>query len=107
MGKGVRRDDKHACKWLSKSAAHGYARAQCRLGLMYELGSGVTENKKRAYELLSNAAEQGEIVSLYSLDLLHPDKVNVPRLLAEFATEVEQHFLELKEELALKQPRSA
>jgi len=33
--------------------------------------------------------------------------VNVPRLLAEFATEVEQHFLELKEELALKQPRSA
>jgi hypothetical protein len=68
---------------------------------MYETGSGVTEDKKLAYELLSNAAEQGEIVALYSLDLLHP------RLMAEFAGEVEQHFLELKDELALNQVPSS
>ena len=36
-------------KWYTKAAEQGHAKAQSNLGLMYEYGSGVLTDNRRAY----------------------------------------------------------
>lgn len=48
-----------AGKLLRLSAEQGFAPAQCNLGLMYYMGSGVTKNDNDAATWLRKAAIQG------------------------------------------------
>ena len=49
FGKGVPEDDKQAVKWFRLAAEQGVANAQYNLGVMYERGDGVPEDKVLAY----------------------------------------------------------
>ena len=47
-------------KWFRKSAEQGYVHAQNNLGVMYEKGRGVTQDKTEAIKWYCKAAEQGD-----------------------------------------------
>jgi TPR repeat protein len=53
------RDLERAVDWFSKSAEQDFARAQFRLGRMYLLGRGVTQDKSLGVDWQVKAAEQG------------------------------------------------
>ena len=44
QGKGVAKDSERAFHWYSLAAGQGVAEAQYELGLMYEIGEGVTQD---------------------------------------------------------------
>jgi len=46
--------------WYSKSAHHGYARAQRELGNFYEIGKGVSQDLTQAVNWYSKAAKNGD-----------------------------------------------
>lgn len=50
-----------AFEYIRLGAVRNYAPALCRLGLMYSIGRGVTENKDFAVQYLRRAAEQGNV----------------------------------------------
>ncbi|TAH01778.1 MAG: sel1 repeat family protein, partial [Sphingobacteriales bacterium] len=56
---------------LSKAAEQGYARAQYNLGLMYEEGIGVLQDKKEAISWYFKAAEQGVADAQYNLGIMY------------------------------------
>ena len=51
-------DYKSAFRWYSRSAKHGYRKAQHRLGTMYARGAGVTRNYIEAYAWCKVSAAQ-------------------------------------------------
>ena len=53
------KDYVEAVKWIREAAEHNLAQAQNRLGLMYELGIGVTKDYQQAVKWYRKAAEQG------------------------------------------------
>jgi len=53
------------------SASQGYARAQCRLGLMYDNGRGVDQSFERAAEYYEAAARQGTVDAQYNVGCLY------------------------------------
>jgi TPR repeat protein len=55
----VKQDFKETVKWYQQSADHGYAQAQCHLGLMYEYGKGVKKDVKQAVKWHHRSAGQG------------------------------------------------
>jgi len=50
-GRGILKNPTYAISWLVQSADDGYAEAQLRLGLCYEIGEGVSQNIDKAKEL--------------------------------------------------------
>lgn len=50
-------------------AKHGHAQAQCKLGIMYQNGDGVSQNISKATHLYRRAAEQGDPEALFCLRL--------------------------------------
>ena len=52
-------DYTEAVKWFMQAANNGYADAQNRLGVRYDNGEGVTQNKAEAVKWYMKAAEQG------------------------------------------------
>jgi TPR repeat protein len=52
-------DDSLAIKWMRKSAAQGYSKAQYDLGSMLSRGEGATKNYSQALEWFIKAANQG------------------------------------------------
>ena len=57
VGKGLAGED--IC-WAEAQALAGYASSQAELGRAYMVGKGVSQDKKKAVELLRKAADQGE-----------------------------------------------
>ena len=57
-------------KWYRKAAEQGYAKAQTRIGLMYQEGKGVPKDQALAKQWLERAAEQGYEPGLLGLYLL-------------------------------------
>lgn len=55
----VEKDCEKAIRWLKASAAQGFAHAQCTLGYMYCLGSGVEQNVKEGKICLESASRNG------------------------------------------------
>ena len=49
-----------AAKWFQKSAQAGHPKAQYRLGLLYEQGTGVEKDAAKAFEWFTKAAAQGD-----------------------------------------------
>lgn len=52
-------DFERAARWYLRGAEAGCARAQFRLGLMYEVGRGVERDRKEALRWIRQAAEAG------------------------------------------------
>lgn len=53
--------------WLTKSADQGFSDAQFALGVCYEHGRGVDVDYKRAFELYTKSALQGDSEAQYNL----------------------------------------
>jgi TPR repeat protein len=62
---------------------------------MYAMGFGVAQDQVAAREWLEKSAAQGFGKALFLLDAFYPDKINGPRVLAEFVPEVEQFVQDL------------
>jgi len=72
-GIGVKRDNKKAVEWYTKSAEQENAIGQYNLGLMYRLGQGVLKNNNTAVYWYEKSAEQGRAEAQYSLGMLYID----------------------------------
>jgi curved DNA-binding protein CbpA len=57
-GKGVERSDAEAFRWMSRASALRLPLAQARLGLFYELGTGVPPDEVEAVRLYRSAADE-------------------------------------------------
>lgn len=55
-----KKDLAEAAVWYDESAEHGYARAQFKIGLFYDKGYGVAQNKEEAAKWYRKAADQGD-----------------------------------------------
>ena len=60
-------DHAEAVKWYRKSAEQGYPDAQNSLGMMYELGIGVSRNYAEAAKWYRKAAKQGLAAAQFNL----------------------------------------
>jgi TPR repeat protein len=65
-------DYKSAFRWYSRSAKHGYRKAQHRLGTMYARGAGVTRNYIEAYAWCKISAAQHSRRALLKLKKIEP-----------------------------------
>ncbi|SIN72081.1 Sel1 repeat-containing protein [Sulfurivirga caldicuralii] len=50
---------KEAVKWFKEAAEQGHAEAQYKLGLMYDNGQGVRQDKSKAKMLFGQACDNG------------------------------------------------
>ena len=77
-------DDAEELKWLRRGAALGFARAQCKLGSMYESGEVVPKNYMEAAKWYRKAAGQGKVwwevrYSQYRLGFMYMLGQGVPK----------------------------
>lgn len=75
----ARRDDTVAARRLVQMATRGNARAQGRLGFMYEYGRGVPQDYALAAEWYIRGAEQGDPAAQYFLGLMYDKGRGVPQ----------------------------
>ncbi len=59
-GKGVKRDEEQAARWVSASATQGYALAMSNFGTRCAAGNGVAKDDRRAYFWLTLAYLHGD-----------------------------------------------
>ena len=59
LGKGVRRDEAEAARWLRKAAEQGDAYSEYNLGILYFDGRGVSKDDAEAVRWLQKATGQG------------------------------------------------
>ena len=69
----VRRRPVEAVKWYRKAAEQNYAPAQYNLGLCYEHGNGVAENRVEAAKWYRKAAEQNYADAQYNLGICYEE----------------------------------
>lgn len=70
IGIAVEQDFSMAEMWYLRAIDLGEIRAHCNLGWMYQSGFGVTQQKHRAFELLSIGAEQGVLAASATVGLM-------------------------------------
>jgi len=80
-GTGVPQDYAEAAKWYAKAVKIDGHTGRYELGLLYEQGLGVTEDRDRAMELyygaaVQNADAQRRLLKLYEADLPLPSELN-------------------------------
>ena len=94
-----------ALSYFRKSAERGYTAAHIQLGLCYDYGNGVKENKKEAVKWYRKAAEQGEAVAQNILGICYADGRGVAKNYKEavkwFRKAAEQGFAAGQRELGL------
>ena len=66
---------------MRQASDRNYPPAQCSLGLCYELGTGVPEDKKKAVELYTEAAEAGDETAQCNLGFCYLIAVSYTHLL--------------------------
>lgn len=66
-----------------KGAEHGYANAQCNLGVLYRDGNGVLQDYTEAAKWFRKAAEQGHGFAQVNLGMLYGKGLGVPQDYAE------------------------
>jgi len=59
------RDEKRACDWWEKAAKVGHATGLEKAGVCYMLGKGREKNIVKAYQLLTQAADNGSAGAIY------------------------------------------
>ena len=70
---------------LNEQAEQGEARAQYKLGVMYDWGYGVTKDYGQAARWYRRAAEQGDADAQYNLGLMYYHGEGVPQADTEAA----------------------
>lgn len=83
-GKGVPHDLDEAFKWYQKAAEHGSAKAQNKLGEMYELGldangHGVPKNIDESFKWYKKSAEQGYPLGQLNLSWMYNSGLGAPQ----------------------------
>ena len=83
-GKGVPQDFNEAFKWYRKAAEHGNARAQNKLGELYELGQdanglGVPQDINESFKWYRKSAEQGYPLAQVSLGWMYNSGLGAPQ----------------------------
>ena len=58
-------------EWYRKASKQGNAEAQFNLGIMYEIGRGVTQDYAGAAKLYRDAAEQGHALAQFNLGVAY------------------------------------
>jgi len=80
---GVPMDRAVAAKWYRKAAEQGFAKAQNRLGFLYDLGLGVPENDVEAVKWYRKAAEQGFAKAQCNMGVIYDSGTGVSKDYAE------------------------
>jgi hypothetical protein len=70
-GRGVKRNEADALKWLRKAADQGHVDAQGALGWKYMTGIGVSRDDSVAFQWLRRAAERGNTSAQNNLGVLY------------------------------------
>lgn len=65
-----------AANWFQMAAEQGDSNAQFNLGVMYELGNGVTQDINRAIRWYHLAAQQGHVEAMGVLRILQSDLIS-------------------------------
>lgn len=78
-----RKEYADAVRLFRKAAEQGYAPAQWKLGLCYDLGEGVAKNKEEAIRWYRKAADQGYANAQYNLGVCYQYGVGVQNNIAE------------------------
>ncbi|MDI2091736.1 SEL1-like repeat protein [Commensalibacter oyaizuii] len=73
----IAQDYAEALMWYEKAADSGHAKAQCRLGMMYEQGHGVEQDINQAFEYYQKSANQGDAEAQFRLGVLYNDGYGV------------------------------
>lgn len=66
-----------AREWWQKAAERGHVNAQCNLGIIYDLGDGVSQDYGAAIEWYQKAAEQGAVNAQISLGEMYEKGLGV------------------------------
>lgn len=69
----------HTFKLQSKAAKQGNADAEYDLGIMYELGKGVTKDSTESVKWFGKAAEHGHAAAQYKLGVIYYNGKGVPK----------------------------
>jgi hypothetical protein len=72
-------DPQHLAPWLEARAQTGDPLAQYRLGVLYALGEGVTQDYQRASALFKTAAEAGVSEAEYNLAVMYAEGLGIGR----------------------------
>jgi len=64
---------------LEKAAEQGYAKAQDKLGEMYQFGNGVAQDYEEAIKWYRKAAEQGDKLGQYDLGIMYENGYGVAK----------------------------
>lgn len=70
-GRGVKRNQAQALRWLTKAASDGHVAAQSALGWKYMTGEGVPRDDATAFRWIRRAAESGETSAQNNLGILY------------------------------------
>ncbi|KAF9080273.1 hypothetical protein BGX23_002375, partial [Mortierella sp. AD031] len=65
--------------WFLKAAKQGHVIAQNRIGLLYEMGHGVTKDYSKAAEWFIKAATQGHATVQSNVGIMHERGRGVPQ----------------------------
>jgi TPR repeat protein len=79
-----KQDYKNAKAWLYKAAIHDYVEAQARLGLMYQLGQGVSVDYKQSFFWFKKAASSGNAEAQFNIGYLYYHGLGVSRDYKQF-----------------------
>lgn len=72
-------DPQQLAAWLEQRVKNGDAVAQYRLGVLYALGDGVTQDYQRAATLFKTAAEEGVTEAEYNIAVMYAEGLGTPR----------------------------
>jgi TPR repeat protein len=64
---------------FQKAANQGSAKAQYKLGVMYNNGYGIVKNERTAVEWFQKAADQGDAHAQYNLSLIHEKNIKAQK----------------------------
>jgi hypothetical protein len=83
--------DADALKWIIQKASEGNSDAQCALGTLYLIGTGVTKDPEKAISWIAKAAEQENVIAeniLYGLYSMCAQKMTTKEKVQKFIEEM-------------------
>ncbi len=78
-GTAVPQDEVEAAKWYRLAAEQGYAKAQFKLGVLYDFGKGVAADDAEAVRWYRLAATQGHATAQNNLGAMYAEGQGTPR----------------------------
>lgn len=66
---------KQAASWAEAAASKGHAAGELQLGLLYQLGTAVPKDERKAEALLLKAANKGNVAAMRTLSVFYSNRV--------------------------------